>query len=191
MVEKKIDSYYFGNPFFIHKAAVVEDNVEVGAGTKIMAGAFVASGVKIGKGCFIGYNAVIRPGVLIGNYSEVRSLVFVAENVSIGENCKIIQLSNLCKNLVIEDDVFLGTGVLTYDTKKISHRRKYKPYGEPPYICRGSRIGSGVRINPGVTIMEGSMIDAASVVTKDTEPGMQYRGFPAVKIGKVPRKEWI
>jgi UDP-2-acetamido-3-amino-2,3-dideoxy-glucuronate N-acetyltransferase len=175
----------------IAPTAVIETGVTIGAGTEVMHGAYISTKVTIGRNCFIGYNTVIRPNVIIGDNSHVRSLVFVAENVSIGKNCKIIQFSNLCKNLVLEDDVFLGTGVLTYDTKKISHMRNYKPIGEPPYICRGSRVGSGVRINPGVTIMEGSMIDAASVVTKDTEPYGKYRGFPAIKIGEVPENERV
>lgn len=175
----------------IAPTAIIEPGVTIGEGTKVMAGAYISTRVIIGKNCFVGYNSVIRPGVKIGDNSHVRSLVFVAENVSIGENCKVVQLSNLCKNLVLEDDVFLGTGVLTYDTKRISHRRNYKPYGEPPYICRGSRIGSGVKINPGVTIMECTMVDAASVVTKDTEAYGIYRGFPARKIGEIPEDEII
>ena len=175
----------------IAKTAVVEDCVDIGEGSKIMHGAYISTNVKIGKNCFIGYNTIIRPGVVIGDGSHVRSLCFVAEGVQMGKNCKIIQLSNLCKDLVIEDDVFFGTGVLTCDTKKISHRRNYKPFGEPPYICKGSRIGSGVRINPGVKIAECSMIDAASVVTRDTEPFCRYRGTPARNLGELPEDERI
>lgn len=175
----------------IAKSAIIEKNVEIGVGTIIEAGAVISRDVKIGKNCFIGYHTVIRPGVVIGDNSEVRSLCFVAEGATIGKNCKIIQFSNICKNCTIEDDVFFGTGVLTYDTKKISHRRKYKPYGDPPYFCRGSRIGSGVRVNPGVIIGECSMIDAASVVTKDTKPYGRYRGFPAKKIGEISKDEKI
>lgn len=175
----------------IAKTAIVEENVEIGVGTQIMAGAYISKNVKIGKNCFIGYNTVVRPCVIIGDNSHIRSLCFVAENVIVGKNCKVIQLSNLCKGCVLEDDVFFGTGVLTYDTKKISHRRNYKPFGEPPYICRGARVGSGVRINPGVVIGICSMIDAASVVTKDTDPYGIYRGTPAKKIGEILKEEKI
>ena len=175
----------------IAPTAIVEMGVTIGAGTKVMAGAYISKNVRIGKNCFIGYNTVIRPGVLIGDNSQVRSLCFVAENVSIGKNCKIIQFSNLCKNLVLEEDVFFGTGVLTYDTKKISHSRNYKPVGEPPYVCKGARIGSGVKINPGVTIRECTMIDAGSVVTKDTEPYGRYRGSPARWLGEIAEDERI
>lgn len=175
----------------IADSAILEHNVHVGRQSYIMAGAYISKDVKIGDNCFIGYNTIIRPGVIIGDNTHIRSLCFVAEGAKIGKNCKIIQLSNICKDCVIEDDVFFGTGVLTYDTKKISHGRDYKPYGQPPYICRGARIGSGVRINPGVTIAMCSMIDAASVVTKDTEPYGRYRGFPAKKIGVISEEERI
>jgi len=175
----------------IAKTATVEEGVEIGEGSKIMHGAYISTNVKIGKNCFIGYNSVIRPGVVIGDESQIRSLCFVAEGVKIGKKCKIIQLSNLCKDLVLEDEVFFGTGVLTCDTKKISHQRNYKPLGEPPYICRGSRIGSGVSINPGVVIAECSMIDSASVVTKDTEAFCQYRGTPARKLKPLSKEEII
>ncbi len=127
----------------IAETAIIEMGVIIGPGTQIMHGAYISKHVRIGKNCFIGYNSIIRPGVVIGDNTHIRSLVFVAEGAKIGKNCKIIQLSNLCKDIVIEDDVFFGTGVLTYDTKKISHRRDYKPHGEPPYICKGTRIGSG------------------------------------------------
>ena len=175
----------------IAKTAIIEQNVHIGDGTQIMAGAYISHDVIIGKNCFIGYNTIIRPYVKIGDNSHVRSLCFVAENASIGKNCKIIQLSNICKNCVLEDDVFFGTGVLTYDTKKVSHRRNYKPVGHPPYICRGARVASGVRINPGVTIGVCSMIDAGSIVTKNTEKNTRYRGTPAIKIGLLSEDEII
>lgn len=175
----------------IAKTSIVEEGVEIGEGSKIMHGAYISTNVKIGKNCFIGYNTVIRPNVIIGDGSHIRSLCFVAENASIGKNCKVIQFSNICKNCILEDDVFFGTGVLTYDTKKISHRRDYKPVGEPPYICRGSRVGSGVRINPGIIIRESSMIDAGSVVTKDTEPYGRYRGTPAKWLEEISEDERI
>jgi len=175
----------------IADSAILEYNVHVGRKSHIMAGAYISKDVKIGDNCFIGYNTIIRPGVIIGDNTHIRSLCFVAEGAKIGKNCKIIQLSNICKDCIIEDDVFFGTGVLTYDTKKISHRRDYKPYGQPPYICRGARIGSGVRINPGIIIGMCSMIDAASVVTKSTDPYGRYRGFPAIKIGEISEEERI
>lgn len=175
----------------IAETATVEDGVTIGEGSKVMHGAYISKGTTIGKKCFIGYNTVIRPGVTIGDGTEVRSLCFVAEGASIGKNCKVIQLSNVCKDCVLEDDVFFGTGVLTYDTKKISHRRGYKPHGEPPYICRGTRMGSGSRINPGVKIAECTMVDAGSVVTRDTEPYGRYRGTPARLVGEITEEEKI
>lgn len=163
----------------------------IGEGTEIEYGAVISKGVIIGKNCFIGYHTIIRPLVLIGDGSEIRSLCFVAEGAIIGKSVKIIQFTNICKGCIIEDNVMIATGVKTFDTRKISHKRGYKPHGEPPYIEYGARIGSGVLIQPGVRIGRNSMIQAGSVVTKDTDPYGIYRGHPARKIGEVKDEERI
>jgi acetyltransferase-like isoleucine patch superfamily enzyme len=170
---------------------LISDKAKVGKNTTIEYGAVISEDVIIGDNCFIGYHTIVRPGVVIGDNTEIRSLCFVAEGASIGSGVKVIQLSNICKDCVIEDDVFFGTGVLTFDTKRISHKRGYKPVGQPPHIERGARIGSGVCLYPDVVVGRNSMIYAGSLVTKSTEPYGIYRGQPAVKIGEVPKDERI
>jgi acetyltransferase-like isoleucine patch superfamily enzyme len=168
---------------------LISENTTIGNNTNIEYGAVVSDNVIIGDDCFIGYHTVIRPGVTIGNGSEIRALNFIAEGAKIGNGVKIIQLTNVCKEAVIEDNVFIGTGVLFFDTKKISHQRPYSPYGEPAYIEYGARIGSGVLLYPSVRVGKNSMIYAGSYVTKSTDPYGIYRGQPAVKIGEVNPEE--
>lgn len=170
---------------------LISKRANIGNNTRIEYGAVISDNVIIGDDCFIGYHAVIRPSVIIGNRSEVRSLTYVAEGVKIGNGVKIIQFTNVCKKAVIEDNVFIGTGVLFFDTKKISHQRSYVPYGEAPYIEFGARIGSGVLLYPAVRVGRNSLIYAGSYVTKSTEPYGIYKGQPAVKIGEVKNDERI
>lgn len=169
----------------------IDDSSIIGKNTKIKHGAVISKNVIIGDNCFIGYNTIIRPNVTIGNGTEIRSLCFVAEGASIGSGVKIIQLSNICKKCVIEDNVFIGPNFITVDTKKISHLRGYTPQSEPPYIEYGARIGGGVLVLPGVRVGRNSMIYAGSLLTKSTEPFGKYKGRPAIKIGEVSTREII
>jgi len=163
----------------------------IGKNSTIEYGAVISDHVVIGDNCFIGYHTVIRPGVIIGDDAEVRSLCFVAEDAKIGAGSKVIQFTNICKGCVLEEDVFFGIGVKTFDTKKIAHQRAYKPYGQPPYIERGSRIGSGSLIYPSVIVAHNTMVYAGSYITKSTDPYGIYRGQPAVKMGEVRSDERI
>ena len=170
---------------------MISENAIIGNNTNIEYGAVVSDNVVVGDNCFIGYHTIIRPNVIIGNGSEIRSLNFVAEGAQIGNGVKIIQLTNICKKAVIEDNVFIGTGVLFFDTKKISHQRSYSSYSEAPYIEYGARIGSGVLLYPAVRVGRNSMIYAGSYVTKSTDPYGIYRGQPAVKIAETKNDERI
>jgi len=170
---------------------LIEKTAVIGKNTIIEYGAVISNGVIIGDNCFIGYHTVIRPNAIIGDGSEIRSLCFVGESSKIGRSVKITQFASICKRCIIEDDVFFGIGVLTFDTKKIAHQRDYSPFGQPPYIERGARIGTGVRIFPDVRIGHNSMIYAGSLLTKSTDPCGIYRGQPAIKIGEIPENERV
>jgi len=169
----------------------ISDLAIIGNYTRIEYGAVVSEDTNIGNDCFIGHHTVIRPSVIIGNKSEVRSFCFIAEGARIGQNVRVMQFSNICKGCVIEDNVFIGMGVVTTNTKEISHARHYKPLSEPPYIECGTRIGAGVIIMPSVRIARNSMVQAGSLVAKNTSPNCIYRGRPATKIGEVREDERI
>jgi acetyltransferase-like isoleucine patch superfamily enzyme len=113
----------------------------------------------------------------------------VAADVTIGNHTNINQLSNVCRDTIIEDYVFIGPGVIMTNTKKIAFRREYDDISQAPYIEYGAMIGGGVTICPGVRIGRNSSIGAGSVVTKDTEPTYLYYGNPAKKIRKLTPEE--
>jgi len=159
--------------------------------TRIEKTAIIEPGVFIGDDCYIGHFAVVRPGVVIGDHSHVRAHCFIAADAVIGQYVQVMQFSNICRNCIIEDKVFVGMGCMTTNTKKIAFKREYVDLNTPPKIKYGARIGASVTILPGVVIGENSNIGAGSVVIKDTEPGYIYVGNPARKLRKVSKEEMI
>mgnify|MGYP001617910096 CR=1 FL=1 len=82
----------------------------------------------------------------------------------------------LCAGVTIEDDCFIGPGVTFTNDKRPPGRKE--DWGKT-LVKRGASIGARAVILPGVTIGEGAMIGAGSVVTRDVMPGMTVAGVPA------------
>jgi acetyltransferase-like isoleucine patch superfamily enzyme len=152
---------------------------------RIESTAIIEEDVIIGDRCYIGHFTFIRPRVIIGDDTEVRAHCVIAADAKIGNRININQFTNICRDTIIEDCVFIGPGVIMTNTKKIAFRRGYDDISQAPYIEYGARVGGGVTICPNVRIGRNSTIGAGSVVTKDTEPGYLYVGNPARKIRKV------
>lgn len=144
----------------ISKTAIVKDS-KIGDRTKIWEYANVY-GCEIGKNCNI------------GSYVEVQS------NVRIGNNVTISSHSFICSLVIIEDDVFVGHGVMTInDLYPPSFRRTCsKEHWEKTCIKKGAVIGSNATIFP-VTIGENAKIGAGAVVTKDIPANCVAVGNPA------------
>jgi len=144
-----------------------------------MEGAIIHPSAIIGDGTFIGHNVVIEESG--GKYPQTR----------IGKHVCIHHLSSITAGMVIEDDVFIGPGVITMNTWDIKWGRPSNKLGkrEPPVIKRGARIAGGSKILPRVTIGEEALVGSGSVVVKDCDAFGIYVGNPARKIGEVPLKE--
>jgi maltose O-acetyltransferase len=87
--------------------------------------------------------------------------------------------------VTLEDDVSIGPGAIIITsghTMKSSERRGSGVTGAPVVIKRGSWIGAGAMVLPGVTVAGGCVIAAGSIVTKDTEPDGLYIGSPARRV---------
>jgi len=159
--------------------------------TKIESTAVVEPGAIIGEDCYIGHFAVIRPGAIIGDHSHVRAHCFIAAEARIGNYVQVMQFSNICRNCVIEDKVFVGMGCMTTNTKKIAYLRDYEDINNPPIIRYGARIGARVTILPGVIIGENSVVGAGSVVTKNVNGKEVVIGVPAEFVKWVRKEELI
>ena len=128
--------------------------------------------VLIGSGCRIGTFTLIHQLAVIGSNCTIGSHCNICA-CTIGNNVSIQTACHITRGVVIEDDVFIGPGVVTLNDKLTQNKLNY------PRICRGSRIGGGSVILPGVIIGEYSIIGAGSIVTKDVLKGQTVLGNPA------------
>jgi len=143
------------------------------------------SNVKLGRDVKI-YSFVNAYGCEIGDESRVGAFVEIQKGVAIGRRCKISSHSFLCEGVTVEDNVFIGHGVMfTNDKFPRATNPDGSPQSEadwqviPTLVKRGASIGSNATIIAGVTIGENAMVGAGAVVTRDVPDGAVVAGIPA------------
>jgi len=150
--------------------------------------------VKLGRDVKI-YGFVNLYGCAIGDHCKIGTFVEIQKGVTVGNRVKISSHSFLCEGVTIEDDVFIGHGVVFINDK---YPRAIAVHGElqteadwtviPITIKRGASIGSNATILCGVTIGEGAMVGAGSVVTKNVPAHTIVVGNPARILRKLTPK---
>ncbi len=157
--------------YFVHESAYVDDNVQIGEGTKIWHFSHVQSGAKIGKKCTLGQN------VNVGN------------NVRIGDFCKIQNNVSIYEGVELEDYVFCGPSMVF--TNILNPRCEFPQRGSDFYVRTlvkyGASIGANATIVCGNTIGRFAFIAAGAVVTKDVPDYALMVGVPARRVGWVSR----
>lgn len=132
-------------------------------------------------------------GCRIGDRTKVGTFVEIQKGVAIGSDCKVSSHTFVCEGVTIEDEVFVGHGVMF--TNDLVPRATAAGGGlqteddwevVPTVVRRGASIGSGAVIKAGVTIGERSLVGAGAVVTRDVAPGVIVAGVPAREMGPVP-----
>lgn len=160
-----------GNDYFVHESSYIDDDVEIGEGTKIWHFCHIQKGARIGKNCSLGQNVNVSNNVIIGNNVKIQNNVSVYEGVE------------------LEDGVFCGPSCVF--TNDLTPRAEF-PKGSTGYkktlVKHGASIGANATIVCGHTIGEYAMVAAGAVVTRDVEPYMLVAGVPAKVIGVVDRK---
>jgi len=155
--------------YHVNKYAVVDDNVDIGEGTKIWHFSHVQSGSKIGHHCVIGQNVNVANNVTIGNYVKIQNNVSVYEGVELG------------------DYVFCGPSMVF--TNILDPRCKYPQVGAEFYIKtvvkEGASLGANSTIVCGHTIGRAALVGAGAVVTKDVPDFALVVGNPAKIVGWV------
>ncbi len=153
--------------FYVNEYAVIDDNVEIGEGTKIWHFTHVQSGAKIGRNCVLGQNVNVGNNVVIGNNVKIQNNVSVYEGVT------------------LEDFVFCGPSMVF--TNIVDPRSKYPQVGSKYYIKtlvqEGASLGANCTIVCGHTIGKFAFIGAGAVVTKDIPDYALVVGNPAKIIG--------
>jgi acetyltransferase-like isoleucine patch superfamily enzyme len=145
----------------------------------------IAADVKLGADVKI-YAFVNLYGCEIGEGSRVGAFVEIQKGAKIGRHVKISSHTFICEGVTIEDDVFIGHGVMFINDK---YPRATTEEGalqsEADWVCvptlikKRASIGSNATILCGVTIGEGALIGAGSVVTRDVPAGAVVAGNPA------------
>ena len=125
-------------------------------------------------------------GCRIGDETRVGTFVEVQRDVEIGRRCKIQSHTFICSGVTIEDEVFVGHGVMFINDKTPrATTSKGKLQGDddwelvPTVVERTASLGSGAVVLGGVTIGAGALVGAGAVVTRDVAPGEVVAGSPA------------
>ena len=156
----------------------------------------VATSVNLGKDVKIFQPDLVNLyGCSIGDETKIGAFVEIQKNASIGARCKISSHTFVCEGVTIEDEVFVGHGVMFINDR---FPRATNPDGslqteedwsvENTVIRRTAAIGSNATIVAGVTIGIGALVGAGAVVTKDVPDYAIVAGVPARVIGDVRRK---
>lgn len=154
--------------FFVHESSYIDQDVQIGDGTKVWHFCHIQPGARIGKNCSLGQNVNIANNVIIGDEVKIQNNVSIYEGVE------------------LEDYVFCGPSMVF--TNDLTPRSKY-PKGRGAYlktlVKKGASIGANATIICGNTIGSWAMVASGAVVTKNVPPHALMAGVPARQIGWV------
>ncbi len=146
---------------------------------------YIAPDVKLGTNVRLS-KFINLYGCVVGDNTKVGAFVEIQKNATIGKNCKISSHTFICEGVSIEDNVFVGHGVMFIND---SYPRATTASGElqtekdwsvaPTLVRKGASIGSGATILANITIGENAMIGAGSVVSHDVPAYAIVAGNPA------------
>jgi len=151
----------------------------------------IAPDVQLGAGVKLA-QFVNLYGCRIGDETKLGTFVEVQKNATIGARCKISSHTFICEGVTIEDNVFIGHGVVfindmypraTAAGGALQTEADWKV--DPTLVKKGASIGSGATILANVTIGENAIVGAGSVVTRDIPPDTIAAGNPARVLRKV------
>ena len=146
----------------------------------------IAPTVTLGSGVVIHHPDLVNLyGCAVGDGTRIGTFVEIQKGAMIGRLCKISSHTFVCEGVTIEDEVFVGHGVMFVNDRFPRATAGGRLQGEadwtvvPTRVCRGASIGSGAVVMCGVTIGEQAMIGAGAVVTRDVAAGTVVAGVPA------------
>ena len=141
---------------YVHPTAIIDEDVDIGKGTKVWAYSHISQGAVIGKSCVIG------EGVHIGQL------------VTIGDNCKIQNHALIYKGVEIGNRVFIGPNVVTTNDRDPQATGNWMERFRSTYIEDDVSIGANSTILCGITLARGCRIGCGALVTKSCLPWRRY-----------------
>ncbi len=165
----------------------------IGKNSIIRTNSVIYCGVRFAENVETGTNVVIREHSSFDSGTFISTLAQVQNNSTVGRNVNIRTNAHITANMIIEDNVFVGAGVVTTNDNKLLRKEDRTRIQENqeqvvlqgPVLRKGARVGSNCTILPNVEIGEGSIIAAGSVVRKSIGAQSIAGGNPAVTIRKL------
>ena len=145
----------------VEPTAIVHPSAVIGAGTRVWAFAQLCERVRVGASCVIGNGAYLDSGVRVG------------------DRCNIHNRALLYRNLVLEDDVFVGPAAAFLNDPMPRANRIRDIRGERTTVGRGASIGASAQILPNIRIGRFAMVATGAVVTRDVPDHALVVGVPA------------
>lgn len=145
----------------------------------------IASDVKLGKNVRLS-RFINLYGCEVGDETKIGPFVEIQKNARVGKRCKISSHTFICEGVVIEDNVFIGHGVMftndiypraTAADGNLQTEADWRV--QPTIICKSASIGSGATILCNLSVGENAIVGAGSVVTRDVPPNVIVAGNPA------------
>jgi acetyltransferase-like isoleucine patch superfamily enzyme len=151
----------------------------------------IASDVKLGRNVRI-YDFVNLYGCSIGDETRIGTFVEIQKNAVVGARCKISSHTFICEGVTIEDDVFIGHGVMFINDlypRAVNHDGSLQTEADwhlvETRVRHRASIGSNATILGGVTVGEHAVVGAGAVVTHTVPDYAMVAGIPARVIGDI------
>ena len=151
--------------YFAHETAIIDNNVNIGRGTKIWHFCHILKGTSIGENCILGQNVMAGPDVIIGS------------------GCKIQNNVSLYKGIKLEKNVFCGPSMVFTNVINPRASIERKDEFKETLVKEGASLGANCTIVCRNTIGRYAIIGAGAVVTKNIDDYALVVGVPARKIG--------
>ena len=150
----------------------------------------IADDVCLGHSVLIHHPSLVNLyGCSIGDHTRIGAFVEIQKHVIVGRSCKISSHSFVCEGVTLEDEVFVGHGVMFINDRypqatiegRLQTERDWKVI--PVRVKQGASLGSGAVIMCGVTIGRHALVGAGAVVTHDVPDYGVVTGVPARLVG--------